>query len=236
MDEHELRAALNLLVADRDFADCEMDRETMQEELIHWLLAEGLSLRHEFLLYREQKEQSANAGGEVEQEQQQIWLLGKRTKGCQCCEETGPGRSTPTMLSACPSPVPTPRRSGSPQPPAHYYTTSSSSAAAFASPLPIDHRHHPPCSSSRSASPNPAARKVQTAPAGLSVSGANASSARASPAMGRRVITDQPMPWDKNSATRRALEEQAQRKKKSRAEDCCVECGHFCVDLISTLK
>lgn len=36
MDEHELRAALNLLVADRDFADCEMDRETMQEELIHW--------------------------------------------------------------------------------------------------------------------------------------------------------------------------------------------------------
>uniref|UniRef100_A0A1I8BN18 DNA helicase n=1 Tax=Meloidogyne hapla TaxID=6305 RepID=A0A1I8BN18_MELHA len=86
MDELELKAAIELLLPDQVFVGAE--KETMQEELVQWLLSEGLTARHEFLFYKEEGPPTPGAEGEIKNNQEnfpRIWLLGRRAKGCPCC-------------------------------------------------------------------------------------------------------------------------------------------------------
>lgn len=88
MDEYELKAALESLLPDQVVERAK--KETMQEELVQWILSEGLTARHEFLFY---KEEGPPTPGTEEREINnnlenipRIWLLNRRAKGCLCCE------------------------------------------------------------------------------------------------------------------------------------------------------
>ncbi|KAL3104236.1 hypothetical protein niasHS_002263 [Heterodera schachtii] len=190
MDERELRAVL-ALVRGRELAKA--DKQTMQEEVVGWLLSEGLTARHEFLLFKKDAEES---GGRAE-----VWPLmsSRRTTGtatadggrdngkCGCCggrEETKEGGQEgggERRDSLCPPFVP------------------SLSSAVRSVPPP---RPPPPFVLQQNKVTDSSASK--------------------------KVIVVQPM--------REENGKKMVKKSSTPQRECCVECGQFCVDFLSTLK
>uniref|UniRef100_A0A915CUD4 Uncharacterized protein n=1 Tax=Ditylenchus dipsaci TaxID=166011 RepID=A0A915CUD4_9BILA len=91
MDERELHAVLTTLIPDREFQN--VSKSDMQEEIVHWLLSRGMSVRHNFLLYEDEEgeedtkaEHSTTKEPEkVEPKPKQLWLLNKHSDKCDCC-------------------------------------------------------------------------------------------------------------------------------------------------------
>ncbi|KAI1724693.1 hypothetical protein Ddc_05942 [Ditylenchus destructor] len=182
MNEKELRTVLACLILDRKFDS--LSKSDMQEELVHWLLSRGMSVRHNFLLYQDEDTETNEDNGK------QIWLL-KGQNECDCCERN--------IESTVAKDVPPP------------YSTSAS-----------------PCTPRTRIPDHDTLRKNIYAKSPI------ANSSSKSSLVSSATIVTQPKASDRDKTKFMS----ATKEKKKSTECCCrtycVECGRFCVSILST--